>query len=180
MIFLRLLNPQGIAGLAASVILALLLVTAKIDTRHWRKQSARYEQLNRASEAALAGTIANVRAAAAAAEAADRANAGRVETAQHVINERSADALESRLADARARAQRLRLETRGSAADSGSGPATAVPGLSRRPTEAAGEGGFPAPLSGDDRLIATEQAIQLDELIRWVRAQGAVERSEPR
>ena len=27
----------------------------------------------------------------------------------------------------------------------------------------------------DERLIATEQAIQLDELIKWVRAQAAVD-----
>jgi hypothetical protein len=28
-------------------------------------------------------------------------------------------------------------------------------------------------------LIATEQAIQLDELIKWVRAQGAVDSNPP-
>lgn len=174
---MRLLNPQGIAGLAVSLILALLLVTAKIDARHWRKQSERYEALHRSSQAVLSATIANVRAATAAAEAADRANAHRVETSQHSINERSADALDTRLADVRARAQRLRLQTAGAAAASGSGPAAAVPGLSNRAAstaQAAGQSGF----SAQDRLIATEQAIQLDELINWVRAQGAVDRGE--
>jgi hypothetical protein len=36
-------------------------------------------------------------------------------------------------------------------------------------------------LGADDALIATEQAIQLDELIKWVRAQHAVppNRAEP-
>lgn len=171
---LRLLNPQGIAGLAASLILALLLITAKIDARHWRKQSTQFEQLYRGSEAALAGTIANVRAAAAAAEAADRAHIARVESAQASISERSTDALEFRLSDARARAQRLRDETGSAATAPGGGAAAIVPGLaSRAPgaAEAARKTGFPVP----DALIATEQAIQLDELIKWVRAQGAVD-----
>jgi len=47
-----------------------------------------------------------------------------------------------------------------------------VPGLSAAPggsPQAPGEDGF------SDRLIATEQAIQLDELIKWVKRQAAVE-----
>ena len=179
----RLLNPQGLAGLAASLILALLLLCAKFDTRHWRKQSARYEELYRGSAAALAGTIANYRAATAAAEAADRAAVSRIESTQRSINGRSADALDTRLADARARAQRLRLQNRAAAADSGSGSEAAVPGLPGRapgPAQAASEVGLPAPLSGDDALIATEQAIQLDELIKWVRAQASVEPASSR
>lgn len=175
----RLLNPQGLAGLAASLILASLLLCAKLDTRHWRKQSARYEQLYRDSSAAHAGTIANYRAATAAAEAADRAAVTRIETTQRSINGRSADALDTRLADARARAQRLRLQDRSAATDPGSGAAAAVPGLPGRSsgiTQATSEAGLPA----DDALIATEQAIQLDELINWVRAQAAVEPASSR
>ena len=44
---LRLLNAQGIAGLAASLCLALLLVLQKGETRHWKKQSSQFEQLYR-------------------------------------------------------------------------------------------------------------------------------------
>lgn len=178
MTVLRLLNPQGITGLAAALILALLLVTAKIDVRHWRKQSTQYEQLYRGSEAALAGTIANVRAAAAAAAAADRAHIARVQSAQQSISERSADALESRLADARARAQRLRLEIRPSPTAPGGGAAAIVPVLSSRAPGAAETAGQDR-LPPTDALIATEQAIQLDELIRWVRAQEAIVRHDP-
>ena len=174
MILFRLLNPQGLAGLAAALILAMLLVAAKIDARHWHKQSAQYEQLYLSGEAALAGTIANVRAAAAQAQAADRASVDRVETSQRTINERSADALDSRLVDIRARAHRLRLETASATAAPGGGPAATVSGLPGRPAgtaQTAGEGGFPAA----DQLIATEQAIQLDELIKCVRAQSRIE-----
>ena len=42
---LRFLNWQGIAGIAASIALATLLVVQKIETGHWRKQSANFEQL---------------------------------------------------------------------------------------------------------------------------------------
>jgi len=38
----------------------------------------------------------------------------------------------------------------------------------------------PKDFSLEDRLIATEQAIQLDELIKWVKAQAGVESPEAR
>lgn len=171
MMLLRLLNPQGIAGLAASLCLALLLLLQKGETRHWRKQSSQFEQFYQREQAALAGTVANYRAAADAARAADRAAADRVAAEQRLINERTSDDYEKRLAAARAAAERLRLETARATADPRSRGSTPVPGLSAapgRPAEAPGENGLP------DALTATEQAIQLDELIRWVRAQAKV------
>ena len=171
---LRFLNPQGIAGLAAAVVLALLLLLQKGETRHWKKQSAQFEQLYAREQAALAGTVANYRAAADAARAADRANLERVAAQQQGISERTEHDLEERLAAARSLARRMRAEGAGAAADPGDGRATAMPALpasAGRPGEAAGEDRLPAA----DRLIATEQAIQLDELIKWVRAQAAVE-----
>ena len=109
---LRFLNVQGIAGIAVSFALAILLVIQKGETRHWRKQSAGFEQRYHQEQAAFAGTVANVRAAADAARAADRANATRVATAQRAINERTADDFKTRIALARAGAERLRVEPR--------------------------------------------------------------------
>ena len=173
MMLLRLLNPQGIAGLAAAAILALLLIAARIDVRHWKKQSAQFEQLYRAETKAHAETIANYRLATERARAADRANAERVLSAQTSISERITDDFEARLADARARAQRLRGPAQ-AATDRGGGASAPVSGLPAPAT-----GADPAPgqdrLPHSDRLIATEQALQLDALIRWVRAQAAVE-----
>ena len=172
MIFLRLLNPQGIAGLVASTCLALLLVIQKGDTRHWRKESGRFEQLYTHEQAALAGTVANYRAAADAARAADKAAAERVAAEQHSINERTENDLEARLAAARALAHGLRVEAPRAAADPGSCGNPPVPGLSAasgRPPQAAGQDRLP------DALTATEQAIQLDELIKWVRRQHEVD-----
>jgi hypothetical protein len=172
MTYLRLLNVQGIAGLAVSVCLALLLVIQKGDTRHWRKQSGQFEQLYRGEQASFAGTVANYRAAAEAARAADKTAAERVRAEQAAINQRSNHDLQTRLAGARADAERLRRLAQ-SPAHPGSGGAAPVPGL---PVTAGGAD----QAAGQDRLplsaalTATEQAIQLDELIGWVRRQHSV------
>ena len=177
MSLLRFLNLQGIAGLAVAVALGILLLVQKGETRHWRKESGRFEQLYGQQQAALATTVANYRAAAAQAEAADRANVGRVAAEQRTISERTSNDFEARLAAARLSAQRLRRQSAAAAADPGARGAAPVPGLPAAPggpAQGAGEDG----LRQSDALTATEQAIQLDELIKWVERQAAV-RSNP-
>jgi hypothetical protein len=170
---LRLLGAGGIAGLAVALTLTVLLLVQKGETRHWRKQSGQFEQLYRADQAAFAGTVANYRAAAATARAADLANAERVRADQARIDERTANDFEARLGDARARANRLRQNIL-AAADPGGragAPMPGVPAAARGAAQAAGE----ERLSDADALTATEQAIQLDELIKWVRQAAAVD-----
>ena len=176
MTLLRILNPQGIAGLAATTILALLLIAAKVDTRHFKKQSLQFEQLYRAEAKAHAETIANYRVAAERARAADRANAERVHAAQARITERTSNDFQDRLAAARARAERLRDKAPAAAHRGGGGnaPMPVLPASPAGAAPASGENRLPHP----DRLIATEQAIQLDELIKWVRAQASVDPSQ--
>jgi hypothetical protein len=176
MSLLRLLNPQGIAGIAISLALAVLLLVQKGETRHWRNESGRFEQLYAKEQSALAGTVANYRAAAAVARAADQANVERVSAEQRTINERIEHDYEARLATARAAAERLRVQSAAAPADRRAGRTAGVPGLanpSSRTDEAAGQNR----LSRSDALVATEQAIQLDELIKWVRRQHDVEPS---
>ena len=178
MILLRFLNAQGIAGLAASLCLGLLLILQKGDTRHWRKQAEQFEQLYRSEQSALAGTVTNYRAAAEQARAADRANADRVAAEQRAINERTSNDYEARLAAARLFARRLRIEAASAATDPG-GPAG--PAMSSLPTSPGATSQAPRQdgLSQSDRLTATEQAIQLDELIKWVRKQHEVDSNQP-
>jgi hypothetical protein len=169
---LRLLNWQGIAGIAISAGLAILLVIQKVETGHWKKQSANFEQLYRQEQASLAVTIANARAAAEAARAADRANAARVTAEQQAINQRTSNDFEARLAAARAAAQLVRLQSEAAAdprARAGA-PVPGVPAAAGGPAESARQDRLPA----NDALTATEQAIQLDELIKWVWAQAGV------
>ena len=177
MILLRLLNPQGIVGLAVSLCLGLLLTLQKGETRHWRKQSRQFEQIYRAEQAHFAATVADYRAAADRARAADRSNANRVAAEQRAINERTTNELEARLAAARHAADRLHRKGAGSGhpGSRGSAPVPGLPVAAGNPPQAAGEDGLP------DALVATEQAIQLDELIKWVRRQSEVDpNSEPR
>jgi hypothetical protein len=178
MTLLRLLNVQGIAGLVAALALAGLLLVQKGETRQWRKQSNQFEQLYREGQASLAGTIANYRAAADAARSADRAAAERVRADQLAINERTQNDLETRLADARARAGRLRGSSQTAPGDPGRGgaaPMPALPAATGGAAQSARQDGLPSPMNHDDALMATEQAIQLDELIKWVRRQSAID-----
>jgi type IV secretory pathway VirJ component len=174
---LRFLNIQGIAGIAVGLALAILLVIQKAETSHWKKESGQFEQLYQEQQSALATTVSNYRVAAGQAEAADRANAERVAAEQQTINERTSNDFEARLAAASALAQRLRGQTASAAADSGRRGAAPMPTLPASP-------GGPAQTAGQDRLpladaeLATEQAIQLDELIEWVKAQHAVDPDE--
>jgi hypothetical protein len=175
---LRLLNAQGIAGLVAGACLALLLIIQKVETRHWKVESAKLERNLEAEKTRLAATIANYRQASDTARAADRANAQRVASEQQAVNERTAHDFETRLAAARAAAaalqsERLRLDREAAANSSVGGDASLsrLPAPARGPAHAASPDGLPLA----DRLLATEQAIQLDELIRWVRAQAAID-----
>jgi hypothetical protein len=174
---LRLLGWQGIAGIGVALALSILLVIQKVETGHWKKQSANFEQLYRQDQAAFATTVANYRAAADQARAADQANVARVTADQSAINERTANDYEARLAAARADAQRVRIQSQATA-NPRAGASAPMPGVSAAaggPAEAARQDRLPPP----DALTATEQAIQLDELIKWMRAQAAV-RNNPR
>ena len=169
----RVLNLQGMLGIAASLLLLGLFLTKAGEARHWHKQSGRYEQLYLGEQSARVATIANYRAAAETARKDDLANAARVAAAQRTISERTTHDFETRLADARAHALRLQLAQRTTATAQRGGRAAPVPAPGATPGAAGGaaqEDGF----SVADRLLATEQAIQLDELIKWVNAQSAV------
>ena len=171
---LGLLNLQGLAGLAAALALGIMLLVQKGETRHWQKQSGQFEQLYRAEQSAFARTVADYRAAAAAARAADRAAAERVRAEQRAINERTIDGYQARLAAARARARRLQFADAPPPADPCAGRAAPMPGLSAAACDtdqAAGQDRLPA----RDALIATEQAIQLDALIDWVKRQARID-----
>jgi acyl-CoA synthetase (AMP-forming)/AMP-acid ligase II len=170
---MRLLNWQGIAGVAVAGVLLVMLTVQKIETVHWKKQSESFEHLYEQAQAAFATTVANARAAADQARAADQANAARVATEQRSITERTMNDFEARLAAARADAHRLRLDTE-AAGDPRARRSASVPGVPAAASgspQAAGENRLPQP----DQLTATEQAIQLDELIKWIRKQAKVD-----
>jgi hypothetical protein len=156
---------------AAVAAAALLWLIQSRD--HWRDEARANDKLYRAEQAAHVATVANYRAAAEQARRADSRNIARVKAEQAQINERTAYDFESRTASARADARRLREQANAAATDPRSGGGTPVPDVRAAAggiAQAAGENRLPQP----EALIATEQAIQLDELIKWVRQQHAV------
>lgn len=176
------LSLKLVIGIAAVMMVALLVN----DRNRWKAKTAHYSEILAAERGAHSATVAGYRAAAAKARAADAANAARVKAGQAAINERTANDYQSRIAAARALGERLRRKA-GSDADPGAGGGAAMPGLSASAqgvAEGAGKDRLPdadkragspeGQLGAGDALIATEQAIQLDELIKWVRDQAAV------
>lgn len=168
MALLKLIDVQGWLGLAIVLPLAALLGLQAHKTALAHHETATVQaQLNAAQT-----TIINYQQAAEKARQADLTNAQRVKAEQAAINERTSNEYEARLAAARARAASLRQQLE-AAAHSGRSPDAGVsrPGTATgSPDGAAAEDGF----SVDDRLLATEQAIQLDELEKWVRANVGV------
>lgn len=113
--------------------------------------------------------------ATAMATALDLANKIAVERRQAEESRRIADDFEARIADARARAAASGVRGQAAAADQGgrgSAPVPGVPDTARGADAPACQAG----LSPADALIATEQAIQLDELINWVITQSRIPR----
>jgi len=168
-------NISIAAAIKAGVFLfaAFALALLVRDRNHWKSEAGIRQQQLAQTKAAFDQTVAGYRAAAAQARAADAANAARVKSQQVQINERSANEFETRIAAARADARRLRDE-QATAAHPGAGRATPVPGVPAAPggtAQSTRQDGLPE----SDKLIATEQAIQLDELIKWVRKQAAVD-----
>lgn len=156
-----------ILGVAVAIAALLWLIQSRDQ---WRDEARANHGLFRSEQAAHATTVANYRAAAEQARRDDAVNLARAKAEQAQINERTAHDFEIRIASARASARRLRGQPGAAAADPGTGGAAPVPGLSPGaggPAQAARENRLPE----SDRLLATEQAIQLDELIKWIRKQ---------
>lgn len=154
-----------------------------------RKELAQSQADLKSTSEAFDQTVKTYQQAVTEARRQAEMNVARVETEQAEITQEIVDGYEARLADARARAQRIyrtdRLRGAAPAAGAGSGAGTAgVPGLptgAGRTGEAAGEDRLPAAgdLSAPDALIATEQALQLQALIEWVTRQAAVPVTPP-
>lgn len=120
-------------------------------------------------------TIADMRRAREETARLDAENINRVRNAQDAITKDVVDEYETRIANARRRADALRLQLDArTRADPGGGrdaPVPGVPHATARIDEAAREGG----LSVAERLIATETALRLIALQDWVEAQGGIE-----
>ena len=147
-----------------------------------------------ASRAAHVRTITEYRNAQAEATRQAAENLARVKAEQDAETRRIVDGYEKRIADARSRAAalvRMRAQVAGAGAAGGATPAgVSGPGDAAAGADAAADDrGFPAwrvtagrtdcpadrvCLTFEEALTATEQSIQLDELISWVEAQARI------
>lgn len=159
-----------VGGLLLGLLALILLIH---DRNHWKADATLRQQQLAESKAAFNQTVAGYRAAAAQAQQADAANAVRVRSEQAQISERTQDEFETRIAAARTDAQRLR-DREAAAAHSGGGAGAPV-SLLPAPAPGVAQTAREDELSESDRLTATEQAIQLDELIKWVQRQHEVD-----
>lgn len=151
------------------LILGIMLLSARADSRHWHKESDRYAGLYHAEQVAHKATVANYLAAAELARAQDQANKARVERDQAVISQEVSHDYQERLAALRARYDALRVRGQRSeaAADPGASGDAAMP-------EAGPAPGGPDGTAALDPFACEANTLQLDALQTWVRQQAAV------
>lgn len=163
------LSNRTLAAIAVALglIIAGLLIYAVVVTN--QRDAARAETV--AERNAHAATVANYRRAAEEAARRDAENKARVEAEQRAANERIRHDYEARIAAVREQYDRL-LRERARAGSGGAGVAPVPPrgAAPARPDAAPGDNG----LSLRERLVATETAIRLEELQRWVRETLAI------
>jgi hypothetical protein len=156
------MNLQGWVGVIVAAALVALLV---IQTGKTHAAEAKLANTT-ATLAAAQQTIINYQQAAETARQADAQNKARAEAEQRAVVERTKADYEARIARARADAQRLRdqLARPAHPGSTGAAPVSRPSGAGPAAPEAPADHG----LSIDERLVATEQAIQLDALIDYV------------
>src|ERR1043165_641736 len=174
--------------LTATVIAALgiMLAIRTGQRNHARVERDQARAETRLVRAEFATFAAQVRATAERVRSTYAQNALRVEREQSQVTEEVSHDYQTRIADLNRRVAALRLRTAPGGANHGGPGGDRYPGLpdaAGRFDAAAAQAGLPAAelgaggLSLEDAIIATEQAIQLDELIRWVRRQEAIVRT---
>lgn len=157
-----------------------------ISMTGWIETAMTAETERDAEKKAHKQTKTDYRAAQVKAAELERQRLARVRRQQQEISDAIEADYTARLADARARAERLRQELRARAAAGGSRRTVEVRGLSvarRGPAAAATDPRLPSPDRTDAEqlerdLVATEQALQLDALIDWILKQSAIDPNE--
>lgn len=153
----------AVGGVVLALAFMVWMRGERIDTLEASldAERARYEQ-----------QVSDYRAAYNKARADALTAARQVETEQErITHEVSAD-YQARLADVRARYSRLLAEAKANPGHGGEADLSGVPDTAGRAYEGPAYCGF----SLDARLVASEQALQLQALQDWLRGQVAVER----
>jgi len=153
------------------IVLAILLLIQKGETRHWQKQDATHQAMFKAEKAAFEGTVANWRAATAAAKAADIAHKTAVETSHNQTTKDMNDAITQRRDAARAIVRRVHTGQTGT--NPGSGTGTPVPSPTNTASSPNGAGES-AELSEADKLICADNTVKAQGWPAWWKSITAV------
>lgn len=158
------LRTLGLIGSAISfAALAIALLAARIDARHWKGQAQRIEALRERD-------LANVEAATAQAVKSAVLNAHYVARARAAIDERTIDALKNDRDRAVAGLDRLRAQTAAHIRDTAQPDLSALREATCRAVANAPCDTIPATLKA-----AQDNTDQLIALIAWAKEQGAVQ-----
>lgn len=157
------LRTIGLIGSAISfAVLAIALLAARIDARHWKGQAERISALRERD-------LAEVEAAAAQAVKSAVLNAHYVAQARAAIDERTIDALKNDRDRALAAFERLRANAAAHIRDTAEPDLSAVREATCRAVANAACDTIPATLKA-----AQDNTDQLIALIAWAKEQGAV------
>ena len=161
---LLLRNWQAVLGLALAAILYFLLAI-RTDQRDDARTALAEER--------RAQILFAERVRSKAEEIARRfaENARRVESDRNQITQEVSREYQTRLSELRARLDRLRAQGRANPGGAGRADLPGLPESAGGPDAAAVDPGF----SLERRAVATEQAIRLEELQRWILRQQGVE-----
>lgn len=167
---------RAVAGLALLCLLSILIAVRTGERDQARRALADERQAAALFAEQVRGTAARIRADMAA-RTID------VERRQSKITQEVSSAYQARIHDLDRRVAALRVRGGTSGANSGGSDRAArlpaLPAAAGGPDAAAGEDRLPADpfdaLRTGDAVLATEQAIRLEELQNWVRRQREVE-----
>lgn len=137
-----------------------------IHIEGYKAKLASAQALTRTTQAAFDKTVSDYRHAAELQAARERENLARVQAESTANAKEAENEYQTRIAAARATAARLRaqLESKVNSSSDSDIPVSGVSASATGTTKESEAGGF----SIDERLTATEQAIQLDALTKWV------------
>ncbi|WP_114954328.1 hypothetical protein [Sphingosinicella terrae] len=159
-------------GPAVAALLVVLLLAALLHVRTGQRDAARASLENVRAENALFAERVRAESERAARRFADQAR--RTERAQQTASQEVSRDYQQRISDLRRRLAALQLRPAPDRAHpggaGGGGDLPGLPGAAGGSDAAAGACRLPFP----DAALATEQAIRLEELQRWVRRQQAV------
>src|SRR5690242_2399166 len=95
---LKLISPEGWAGIVVSLALGMLLAVQIVKTHHAQHEADTYHVEAVTARSALAQTVVNYRAAAELARADDARNLARVQQEQATITQQRDATYEARIA----------------------------------------------------------------------------------